>query len=137
METLYKNDDESLSLSYDEQNNCFEQKLMGNISDQDYKKINKKLEWFISEKKCYKVIYNIKDLERSDIASRAWHSSVFMPKLVGKHQGGLITAVINSSHAFEEKQNTLLFNKLKMINRNGEIRFFESNDDAKDWIKKA
>ncbi len=133
---LYESEGGNTSLDFNNNNGFFEVTMRGRIADREYKRINIKLDYFISEKQCHKVVYNFENLEQSEVLSRAWYATCFLPNLFQKHGKNFMHAIVMSKNRFEAKNAIWLFENSDKLGQRGENKFFDNLEDAELWISK-
>jgi hypothetical protein len=131
----YQNSKGNISLFLSEEGECIMLKLSGNVVHEDFKEGCEKLYNLITVYKYRKLIFELKELTRTDMQSRAWYATVFLPRLIKNYGINFKSAVVESQNKFEQMSIGFLVKVSQNLGYN-DIQSFDNQQDAISWITK-
>jgi hypothetical protein len=135
LEKIYQNNEATASLSISEEEGIIIVKLSGVLDHENYKLVFEKLFNIIMVYKYRKIIYNLKELKRTEMQSRAWYATVFLPKVI-KHFGlDFKTALITSSNKYESISIDFLVKVGSNLGFKDNVCMFDTQESAIAWLE--
>lgn len=135
MITLFYNPTNTIILEYDNEYHFFMQTSKGKVSHEDYKAVNEALFKYIGEYDCRKILYNIREVTGTEIISRGWYVTIYLPKLYKKYGTEFYCAIVKSKIYFENMSAEIIYNAAIKLGVKGKIEFFDDIQKAMLWTK--
>ncbi len=134
LQLLYQNNAMTTSISLCEDEALIIVELSGAVEHEDYKEVFEKLYNAITVYKYKKIIYNLKELTRTDMQSRAWYATSFLPKVIKNFGLDFKTALVKSNNKYESLSVDFLTKVSSNLGFKENIRFFNTKEEALGWL---
>jgi lysine/ornithine N-monooxygenase len=134
MRSFYQSPDNSTALFLSEEKELIMVKLVGRVSHESYRALFEKVLEVLAARKYRKIIYNLAELTHSEIHSRAWFTTIFLPKVAKNHGMKFKTAVVKSANSYENATTQMLVKMGGTLGFNENIQLFSKLDEAERWI---
>jgi hypothetical protein len=134
LQLLFQNSEKTTSLFLSEEDALILIKLSGAIEHESYKQIFEKLHNAITVYKYRKIIYDLKDLRRTDMQSRAWYATSFLPRVIKNFGLDFKTALVKSSNKYESLSVDFLTKVGSNLGFKENIRYFDTKEEAYRWL---
>lgn len=129
----YQNSKGNVSLFLSEEDECIMLKLSGYVVHEDFKEGCEKLYKLITVYKYRKLIFELKELTRTDMQSRAWYATVFLPRLIKNYGLNFKSALVKSENKFEDMSIGFLVKVSQNLGYK-HIQSFNTQQEAISWI---
>jgi hypothetical protein len=135
LQLLYQNNDKTTSLFLSEEDALIVIKLSGEVEHESYKAALEKLYNTITVYKYKNIVYDLKDLTRTDLQSRAWYATSFLPRVIKNFGVNFRTALVKSSNKYESMSVDFLTKVGSNLGFKDNIRYFDTKEEAYHWIR--
>jgi hypothetical protein len=135
LQLLYQNNENTTSLFFSEEDALIVIRLSGAVEHESYKATLEKLYNTINVYKYKNIVYDLKDLTQTDMQSRAWYATSFLPRVIKNFGLNFRTAVVKSSNKYESMSVDFLTKVGSNLGFKANICFFDTKEEAYSWIK--
>ena len=108
--------------------------LSGKVDLVDYKDAFEKFTEHVYQSGYSKLLYDVRQLTATDPRARAWYMTSHLPKAFKTISGDLKCALVKPSSLFQRMTMEAVVKGSKALGRKLDVKFFESLDDALEWI---
>jgi uncharacterized protein YihD (DUF1040 family) len=135
LQLLFENNEKTISLFLSEEDALIIIRLSGAVEHESYKAAFEKLYNTITVYKYKKIIYDLKDLTRTDMQSRAWYATSFLPRVIKNFGLDFKTALVKSNNKYESLSVDFLTKVGSNLGFKENIRYFDTKAEALSWIR--
>lgn len=136
MKLLHKSADEAVSIYFHEQHRIILAKLAGNVPHEDYKTLGETVFNAVREYSSMKLLYDLSEMTKSELSSRSWFTTNYLPRLFRTYGTHFSAGVVRSSNMFENISSEFLAKGAMQLGFKGNVAFFNSQRDAQEWLVK-
>lgn len=134
LQLLFENDEKTTALFIAEEEALLTVRFSGAVEHESYKAILEKLYKAITVYKCRKIVYDLKDLTYTDMQSRTWYATNFLPRIIKTFGLVFRTAIIQSTNEDENLSVEFLTKVGSNLGFKDTIRSFKTWEEAIHWL---
>lgn len=134
LQLLYENDERNTSLFISEEDALIVVRFSGAVEHESYKAVLEKLYQAITIYKGRRIIYHLKDLTHTDMQSRSWYATNFLPRIIKNFGLDFRTAIIRPTNENENLSVEFLTKVGSNLGFKKGICSFNSWDEALYWL---
>lgn len=139
MDVLYKSADDCANSYIDTTSNYYLIRLQKKITEQDYKAAYSAILDSSEVKPYKKIILSMIDNEEHPLsvpfAARSWFASYFSPKFYAMAEKNVTVGMVKPKTKFQTNMVNVLIGVVKKAEIKVKFKYFENEEDAKEWIK--
>jgi cephalosporin hydroxylase len=137
LQLLFENDEKTTALFIAEEEALLVVRFSGAVEHETYKAALEKLYKAITVYKGRKIVYDLQDLTYTDMQSRAWYATNFLPRIIKNFGLVFRTAIIQSANEDENLSVEFLAKVGSNLGFRDSIRLFKSREEALLWLTAA
>ncbi|MGD1843865.1 MAG: STAS/SEC14 domain-containing protein [Salibacteraceae bacterium] len=134
MQEVYRSVDNTQVTWFDTENQYYLMFTKGDVSHKIYQESNHALYDAMLTYKSMKFCYDLSEMKRTDMVSRAWYTTSFLPKFFRRYGGHFVAAIVRSQNRFENMSTEFLAKAASKLGMQGKVEFFDDLESAKSWI---
>ncbi|WP_338764268.1 hypothetical protein WAF17_21375 [Bernardetia sp. ABR2-2B] len=139
MDLLYQSANDCANSYIDNESNYYLIRLQKKVSEQEYKAAYSSILEEYETNSYTKLILSVVDNDSAPLSvpfsARSWFASYFAPKFYTATNKNAVVAMVKPQTKFQNNMVNVIVGVIEKANIQVKLEYFESEEDAIDWIK--